>query len=132
VRRKNREIGVLKKMAGAAGERRDRAISARDAARAELKLVRTSLRETRSKERIASQKTVAARAQVRHLKTRVDSLERALGESLSETESVRRSYQSLRSRRSVRIAMRAASITGPIFRLVRGGRMRESSDEERA
>jgi hypothetical protein len=117
-----RTIGAARREAAAAGERLDRAIGARDTVKAQLEHVRRSLREVRSKEKIARRKTTAARAQVRRLKTRVALLERELSEARSEGVGTRQAYDNLRSRKSVRLALRGASFVAPLVRIRRGRR----------
>ncbi len=112
-----REIGAMRQRAEADNVRRERALSAREAAKAEITVLKQSLRQVRSKEKVAGRKVVAARAELRRLMHRIKSLELELAEARSESARARESYQRMRNRRSVRLALGAASLARPLFRL---------------
>ena len=126
--RKDREIGAMRKGAQANAVKRDRAIEARDTARAESKLLKESLRQVRSKEKIASRRVVAARAEIRRLKAEIFSLELELTEARTESDRAGERYQRLLDRRSVRLAVGAASLARPLLRLMPIARSQDTPD----
>jgi Methyltransferase domain len=124
----NREIGEMRRHADVNAGQRDRAVAARNAARDELKVLRGSLRDVRSKEKVARHKVVSAHAQIRRLKAQINSLKGELARARSESANARQSYEQLRSRRSVRFALGAASMARPLFRLMGGTQSQDGRD----
>ena len=122
------ELTALNKRVDAIAKERDTAIRERDATRTEKKVLSESVRQLRSDERDARREEMAAKSQMSELRLEASSLGRQLKTAQSQTARAQSNYNKLRARRSVRFALRVASVARPVVRLLRESRPSGSLD----
>ena len=91
----------------------------RDAARNEIAHLNATIRTLRAEEEDSRQNEMAAQADLRGLQTEHRSIRGELATAKKETADLKRRYNRLQSRRSVRFALRVASLAGPPIRAMR-------------
>ena len=124
----NERLDALAKEREAAMHAREAAIKERNAAQAETEFLRESHHELRASEKAAREGELAASLEAGQLRAEVSSLKARVTNSEAQTARLKRSYDRLQARRSVRFATKVASIATPIFKFRRRAKSTPTAD----